>query len=389
MVDSYSKMALNIKKTSPIFFIALSLCIQSAKAATQLNEDVDLTTKYENVGNLSVIKKFLEKKQAFYLYAKGTAKSSSPNGIMMFGLQIACGPDSKNLEIYQTTQNHIGSNANPEGLQLETRYLFIAPAMGDYNCNVQAKKLFGTGTDSIADQKLKLSKDDVNTLSFDSTVEGAGAWGNEHDKSDYDYVQNPTDSESHRCARLVKQDDGTTIIRPIDPPYSGEDANTTTYCKGSTHVGPNVPAGASVYALHSSHWTPILKPNAQNYIKGISDVELTSCYYNTGSCPEYASGLLADKNSGSEVKTSLVIEQYRKDNTKCASVSSPDQRIIISSNVHHLKVRNDLSNVLVNQEDTVCGPESYFVSKVRVTLLKGNPVRIEDSRYSQNMLFNQ
>jgi hypothetical protein len=388
MVYSYSKMALSIKKALPIFSIALSLFIQSTEAAIQLNKEVELTTEYENVGNLSVTK-FLEKNQGFYVYAKGTAKSSSPNGIMMFGLQITCGPDPKNLEKYQTTQNHIGSNANPNGLQLDTRYLFIAPAMGDYTCTVQAKKLFGTGTDAKANQKLTLSTEDINSLSFSSALEGAQGWGNEGDKSDYDSVKNPTDSEAHRCARVVKQDDNTSLLRPIDPPYSGKDTNTTTYCKGSTHVGPNVPAGASVYSLNSSPWSPILKPNVKNYIKGISDVELTSCYYNTGSCPEYASGVLADKDSGSEVETSLVIEQYRKDNTKCASFASPNKKTIISSKVHHLKVKNDLSDVLVNQENSVCGLDSYFLSKVKVTWLKGNPIRIEDSRYSQNMLFNQ
>jgi hypothetical protein len=60
----------------------------------------------------------------------------------------------------------------------------------------------------------------------------------------------------------------------------------------------------------------------------------------------------------------------------------------ITSNAHHLKVYHDIARIDLASNSAACGANSHFVSKIYVAWVSGNPIRIEDSRYSQNILMS-
>lgn len=364
--------------TIPVLLILLSA---SASAATQLASEFKIeqtTDKYQFVPNLTTpIAVTLAAKQPVFVYAKGTTTSNTATGVMMFGMQVACGTSTAKLvDSYQTTRNHEGTLAYPNTpgkLSLQVRYLFVPPTAGNYICTVMVKNLFGKGDAKT----LTLQAGGATYITDPSLAIGAGVWGIENDKSDFDWAGRPDSSADHKCVR------GDVAL---DPAIGGE-SNTTTYCKGSVHIGPGLPAGESVYALRSSQWTPSTSAKS---IKGIGDIELTSCYDETGSCPPYAWGSPADKSAGSVVKSRLVVQKFPAGSTTaCATFNSPDQTTEITSNAHHLKIYHDLSGIDVATNSASCGTNSYFVSKIYLKWLSGNPVRIEDSRYSQNILMNE
>ncbi|WP_208693748.1 hypothetical protein [Pseudomonas oryzihabitans] len=369
--------------TTPLLAIPalLILLSGSAHAATQLASDFKIeqtTTSYQFVPNLTTPKAVtLAANQPVYVYAKGTTTSDTASGIMMFGMQVACGTSTTKLaDSYQTTRNHEGTLAYPDTpgkLSLQVRYLFVPPTAGSYVCTVMVKNLFGKGDAKT----LTLKAGSATYITDPSPAIGAGVWGIENDKSDFDWAGRPASPTEQKCVR------GDAAL---DPPIDGV-SNTSTYCKGSVHIGPGLPAGQSVYALRTGQWTPSASAKT---IKGIADIELTSCYDQTGSCPPYAWGSPANKTAGSVVKSRLVVQKFLAGSTTaCATFNSTDQTTEITSNAHHLKVYHDLSGLDVATNSASCGASSYFVSKIYLTWLSGNPVRIEDSRYSQNILMNE
>lgn len=340
-----------------------------------VGDPADSTDPLLPANQILKVEKTLAAKQPFYLYAKGVAASNTTN-IQMMGLRINC------LDDYLwSTRNHEGSDAytsttTPGSLQLEVRYLFVPSAAGKYTCTLQAQNIPGTGASSSDSWTLQAGG--KTYLSTDSNVDGANAWGTEYDDSDYKLAE--------KAGRLGDSDSACvdTLGDPIDEKKDASDANTTQYCKKSVHVGPGLPAGISEYALRSDRWIPAA---GVTKVKAMGDIELTVCYYNTGSCPKYAWGASGDKASGSVVNTRLVVTQFPiGSSTECSMSSFPFQRTPISSSAHHLKVYHTQD---ISVDTARCGANVYFKSKIEVNWVNGNPVRIEGSHYSQNILMNQ
>jgi hypothetical protein len=358
--------------------------ISPANAATQLARDTPIdqsTALYQVMPGLTTPKVKLAAGQPVYVYAKGTTTSNTASGIMMFGMQVACGTSTADkasiADSYQTTRNHEGTLAYPKTpgkLELQVRYLFVPPLAGDYECSLMAKNLFGKGEKP---QILTLLSGSSTYITDLSIAPGAKVWGIENDKSDFDLAGKPDPSPNHECVR-----DNVAL----DPKINGV-ANTTTYCKGSVHIGPGLPAGESVYSLRSDDWSPRVGATS---IKAIGDIELTSCFNGTGSCPPYAWGTDAQRSGGSWVKSHLVVQQFPEGSDKAcgATFNSPSQMTEITSNAHHLKVYHDIARIDLASNSAACGANSHFVSKIYVAWVSGNPIRIEDSRYSQNILMS-
>lgn len=343
--------------------------------ANAANHDVgDPVDSNESTNQVLRVEKTLAAKQPFYLYAKGVATSST-TGIQMMGLRINCQDD-----YLWSTRNHEGSDAyptttTPGTLQLEVRYLFVPSAAGKYTCTLQAQNRVGTGAGTS--DWWTLQANGKTYLSTDSSVEGANAWGNENDDSDYKIAK--------KKSLLPDSDVGCvdTMGKLIDEP-DGTPGAATQYCTKSVHVGPGQLAGVKVYALQSGPWTPAA---GVTKVKAMGDIELTVCYDHTASCPKYAWGTVGEKSAGSRVNTRLVVMQYPVgSSTKCSITSFPLQSTTISSSAHHLKVYHTQD---VSVDTARCGQNVYFKSTVEVNWADGNPVRIEGSHYSQNILMNQ
>ncbi|GAC1039272.1 hypothetical protein thsps117_40300 [Pseudomonas sp. No.117] len=320
-------------------------------------------------GYIEVTKK-LAAGEPFYLFARGTATSDT-TGNLMLGLRIACGD-----EYLWSTRNHEGNDAysNPRGqLQEDVRYLFVPASAGTYTCKLQGRNLKGDG--ALSSNSWTLLSGDSNTyLSWASGLQGA-AWGTENDESDFALAQ--------KAGRLG---DAGSQCRNRAGDDVDDDQNTTTCCRKSVHLSLKLPAGSNEYALRSARWTPA--PGVTS-IKAIGDIEMTVCYDGTGSCPEYAYGTPDQKGLGSVVNSRLVVYQMSTGSSvPCATSYYPSsgfQRTAITTDAHHQKIYHTLDNVPVSSS---CGADSYFLSKVEVNLVSGNPIRIEGSRYSQNMLLN-
>lgn len=273
--------------------------------------------------------------QSVYVYAKGTATSSTIGNIMQ-ALKVVC----NNTYIW-STRNHEGKDAyisDGGKLVVPIRFLFTAPSTGTYTCKLQA--LAASGDGALPSDYLLFKGGAANTsISLSSPLAGADKWGTEDDFTDYDYAGG-------------KYDD--TAI----------------------HIGPELPAGSAEYALRSSRWQA--SDNASS-IDVIGDVELTVCYQGTGSCPAYAWGDSAIHDTGSSVDTRLIIQQMpdATANTPCAITYDPPTgyyRTTLTTSAHHQKIFHRSSNVPFS---AACGASRYFISKVEVRWISNNPVRIE------------
>lgn len=355
---------------------------QYAYAANELSNPfpIDQIDKYITVDGIAPFKPYLQRDEPYYLQASGIATSDKPDGIQMLGLRILCELQNTKVPVngtIQSTRNHEGFNAYDLGkMPLKVHYLFVAPQAGNYVCTLQAKNRTGTGG---KDGKLILQEGSETTFASKSNPIGAKAWGVENDQSDFEWMKLPEVSPGNECTRTDL--DGN--VKPIDLPYEGDGANVTTACKGSVHIGtskPGLPSKTAVYSLKSDPWFA-----TGSSIRNIADIELTACYYNTGSCPQYAWGKEDRKSDPTTVQTRLMVEQRNtKDDSVCANFNSPYQFPKITAKTHHLKVYHDFTF----GKSSNCNADSYFVSKLYVKYLDGNPVRIEDSRYSQNILMN-
>lgn len=353
---------------SPCANAAISLLQDQPVKADSVVHDIGEDDAH---GHLTVTKT-LAANEPFYLFARGTAISDT-TGNMMLGLRINC-----NADYLWSTRNHEGSDAysNPQGqLQEDVRFLFVPAKAGSYTCKLQGLNLPGAGA-STSNQWTLLNGDSSTFLSWMSGVQGA-SWGNENDDSDYVLAE--------KAGRLGDADSG--CIGGDNKAVDG-DGNTTSYCKNSVHLGAGLPAGTTEYALRSARWTPAATVSS---VKAIGDIELTVCYSGTGSCPKYAFGSADQKTLGSVVDTRLVVYQIPSGSSEpCATTYYPTtgyQRTNINSDAHHQKTYHQINQVPVSNASS-CGSNSSFISKVEVKLISGNPVRIEGSHYSQNILMN-
>lgn len=335
-------------------FKALGLCFATALgaatpsagwAAVELLQDFTVVADgvTRDVPGVSVAK-VLAAGKSLYIYAKGTASSSSSGNVMM-GLSVSCGPAG-----IWSTRNHEGSDYYPAtggNLTLAVRYLFTAPTAGTYECKLKARSKPGAGADSS--DNLTLLPGSSNTLiSVVAAAAGSTAWGTENDYKDKYY----------------------------DPAASDE----------AVHLGPGLAAGTEEYALRTSRWL-----GSADEVTAVGDIEMTVCYDHTGSCPSYAWGALAIKDAGSTVDTRLLVQQMpdATSSTPCAVAYDPPtgyRRTVIHSAAHHQKIYHQISNLPLNP---ACGSSRYFIDKVEVKWVSGNPVRIEPSNYSTNILLNE
>lgn len=361
---------------------ALAFFCPYTYAASELTQTFDIpqVDSYKVVENITKLDKTLQANESYYLEAIGTAKSEETTGIQMLGLRVFCEIPGADPQVYgtlQSTQNHEGPNAYDLGkLAIRVHYLFTAPQTAKYTCTLEAKNRAGTGG---VGGHLILQPGAQTSWTSKSNIVGAKAWGIENDDSDFVWMKAPDTSTGNECTRTV--DD---VILPLDPPYKGPDVNVKTVCKGSVHIGttkPGLPSKTAVYSLRSDRWFP-----SGTRIRNIADIELTACYNGTGSCPSYAWGRTDQKTAPSTVQTRLMIEQHNTiDDKLCDTFKSPDQFPKITAKTHHMKVYHDFTF----EKSSNCNADSYFISKLYVKYLDGNPVRIEDSRYSQNILMNQ
>lgn len=292
-----------------------------------------------------------------YLLGKGTALSNDPDGIQMLGMQIICrGSIHTGIQGYLfSTRNHRGKDVETDGkLSLVVRYLFIAPYAETYTCSLRAQNFQGRDAE-VGKSAWTLQPGSDNTyLSVDDSVPGSISWGTQLDTKD-----------AQRAAAAHVPG---------------------TYSQNDVHISASLFNDPGEYALRSPKWTP-----TANKIKAISDIEVTVCYYGTGSCEEYAYGDPDDAAiaAGSTIKTRLIVDEYKAGETDpanyCNRTAGPYVQVAISSDTHHRKIFHNLE---VDKSPTNCGSGSYFRSRVDVQWLGGNPIRIENSEYSHGAFIN-
>jgi hypothetical protein len=295
-----------------------------------------------------------------YLLGKGSALSNY-NVIQMLGMQIICRGELHTEIVGDlfSTRNHLGKDIETNGvLSLVVRYLFIAPYADTYTCSLRAQNFTGQGA-VAGTHYWTLQKGSTNTyLSVDPSVPGSISWGTGLDTKD--------DQRAINAGRPVGD-----------------------YADDSVHIANNNALfnDAGEFALRSPKWTP-----TADTIKAISDIEVTACYYGTGSCRTYAYGANNDaaKAAGSIIKTRLIVDEYKNGETDpanyCNRTNGDYVQVTISSDTHHRKIFHNLD---VAKLPIKCGESgSYFRSRVDIQWLGGNPIRIENSEYSHGAFIN-
>lgn len=329
-------------------------------SGTGARPPVAISPQVDNGDPLQVVRTMAANDKIYFL-ARGKAKSST-DGTQMLGLQVICrGAESKEFRFLWSTRNHEGKDAYPEDngvLSLDVRYLFIAPVADSYTCTLRGQNF--RGQDAVAGVSYwTLLKGASNTfLSVDYSVPNSLSWGTELDPKDYRRAQNAGKNP--------------------ETPYLYSSTNVQIADTGLLFNKPGE------YALRSPDWIP-----TTSKIKAISDIEMTVCYYGTGSCDDYAYGDKLLRSEGSVVKTRLIVDQIPAGSTAfCARTVTPFVETKISSNTHHQKIYHTINEVPVLPSDSKCGAGSHFSSRVEIQWLEGNPVRVEDSEYSQGAFIN-
>lgn len=351
---------------------------------------VGAATGTDTTNCIKLVKHFNAGEQMYFL-GRGTVQNST-SAIMMFGLGVKCtatklddskteDPKKPTTRYLQSTRNHLGADAYPSTLGLlkqDVRYLFKAPKAGEYECKLVASNYKGTKEDLT--YSWRLLKGAENTfLSWSdsaSNVLGSQAWGTQNDPSDRDLAISaiPSRLNEHNTpadpAKGIEADlwDSTAV-------HLGPSTNTALVAVG-TEKKP------SINVLQSDKWTP---SSMAKSVKAIMDVEMTVCYFGTGSCAKYARGTKDQKNAGSTVYTRMVVSEYKPDSDEpCATTQTEWTKTKIASNTHHQKLYNKLDEITPHS----CSANSYLRSKLEVKWAEGNPVRIEPSTYSHSILMN-
>ncbi|MES2821578.1 MAG: hypothetical protein V4812_21600 [Pseudomonadota bacterium] len=283
--------------------------------------------------------------QKLYINAKGQAASSTA-GIMMMALKVECSLPSANPSgSLWTSRNHEGNDfhqgSNGE-LALIVRYLFKAPIAGTYTCKFLARSAKGTGASVSDNLTLRAANTSLNIV---NALAGSDAWGSNADK------------DSH----FVPGTSTTTI-----------------------HFGPGLPAGTTGYVLRSSRWESA--PSAAS-VTAMGDIEVTTCYAKTNSCELYAQGP-GPGRYGTVLDSRLVVLQMpnAEADRPCATHSSEYVRTVIRADAHHQKIYHSIAAVPF---DPACGTSRHFISKVEVSWISGDPIKLETPNYSINILLNK
>lgn len=320
-------------------------------------DPVPVAPQLDKDGPLQVVKQ-MAANEKIYFFARGKAVSST-SGNMMLGLQVYCkGATSNKYDYLWSTRNHEGNDAYVDAkgvLSLDVRYLFTAPVADSYTCTLNAQNYRGKGAVDSVDYWTLVKGADNTFLSVDYSVPNSLGWGTENDPKDYKRAQ-----------------------------AAGKD--TTGYSTDYVNIGPTDKLFNKTreYALRSPQWIP-----TSTSIKAFSDIELTSCYYGTGSCEAYAQGAETDQSLNSVVKTRLIVDQIPAGSTTpCATTATDFVQTTITWDAHHQKIYHSLNSVPVLAAQSSCGDGSYFSSRVDVQWVSGNPVRVENSHYSHGAFMN-
>jgi hypothetical protein len=320
-------------------------------------DPVPVAPQLDKDGPLQVVRQ-MAANEKIYFFARGKAVSST-SGNMMLGLQVFCrGATSKKADYLWSTRNHEGNDAYVDAkgvLSLDVRYLFTAPVADAYTCTLNAQNYRGKDAVASEDYWTLMKGADNTFLSVDYSVPNSIGWGTEND---------PKDDKRAQAA--------------------GKD--TAEYSTNYVNIGPTDKLFNKTRedVLRSPQWIP-----TSTSIKAFSDIELTSCYYGTGSCEAYAQGTKADQSQNSVVKTRLIVDQIPAGSTTpCATTATDFAETKITWDAHHQKIYHSLNSVPVLKAQSSCGDGSYFSSRVDVQWVSGNPVRVENSHYSHGAFMN-
>ena len=105
----------------------------------------------------------------------------------------------------------------------------------------------------------------------------------------------------------------------------------------------------------------------------VAHMQITSCHYDTGSCPEREWGDFHEPGYA-KFRTHLDFIQLDPRNAPCNVTSTPDTEYTISDDVHHLLVDYTPPTVFIS---ATCGGSRRFVLHVVVSWAGGNPVKID------------
>ena len=105
----------------------------------------------------------------------------------------------------------------------------------------------------------------------------------------------------------------------------------------------------------------------------VAHMQITSCHYDTGSCPEREWGDFHEPGYA-KIRTHLDFIQLDPRNAPCHVTSTPDTEYTISDDVHHLLVDYAPPTVMIS---ATCGGSRRFVLHVVVSWAGGNPVKID------------
>jgi hypothetical protein len=341
-----------------LLFILFVFFPTSSRAEINLASDfaVPADGNYHDVPGLQTTI-FLNAGKSVYIYAIFTATSNTTVN-MLQGAKIVCG-----TRYVLTTQNHTGSDSySTTGGKLKSavRFLFTAATDGSYTCKLQ---VVCSSSAAVAGNKLTLKAGADTSIDFSIPQSGAGAWGTENDFKD-------------------------SYFRTLCPPTSSAPCDNQ-----KLHIGPGMPAGTAEYSVRSARWQASIGASG---VDAIGDTEITVCYNGSLiSCSLYAYGPTSDHDAGSTIDTRLLVQQMPSatDPNPCAVTYEPPigfKRTNISTATHHQKIFHSITNLPFNT--SACGSSRYFVSKVEIRWVSGNPIRVEAGNpggYSISILKNR
>ena len=235
--------------------------------------------------------------------------------------------------------------------------LFTAPTTADYTCTLTATK--GTEKDPATDVTITaLAR--VNNISTTwlevSTANDTGAGWWQDPPCDKDGDTAPTPAEGPSACRYLA---GAANVQHI-------------------HVFSDDGSPAQM-------WTA--PPNAA-FLDASASLMLTSCKYNTSSCPADQSqsfwSYVFDGDNGGTVNTHLELNQLYPNGETCVSAMTPEERSFVGNDAHHNMHYYSLSNVPVYP----CGGSRRFNMQIAIDYVAGVPLKLDGPMFTHGFVID-
>lgn len=317
-------------KRSPIVVVVLALLVipggaHADREAPRRSKTVPTYGTWHRLATLKTPR--LVYGQSVLVYGRMTARNGSRHWNAMQVARVQCGDEYG----VQTTRNNEGGR-----LAIDVRHLFVAPWTGAFTCALWGR-VGTTASRSPGRFNLTILSHGQTYLAVDSRAHTAALrWGLEHDCG------------SASCV--------------ID-------------------LGPEKKRGRSATVLRSPVF--VANPLAKQ-VEVLGDLQLTNCYYRNGSCVHY--GTMGRRHA--TATTQLFAIQLDPLGRPCLPAAEwPHSRAytgIVSRDAHHRK----FSNALTVPISLAPGCTRQFTFNARALWRSGNPIRIENSRYSTGIAFS-